>query len=108
VMGRRRRIDAFVERESLLLTALPSLVHEKGYEPIGRMRGYRRSDRPDRTSISSTLRGTPQWQTHRNYTAARTVELQGGFSAMSRSPDRRHGLAGRGVPLPHQAGGQFR
>jgi hypothetical protein len=48
-MGRRRRIDAFVERESLLLTALPSLVHEKGYEPIGRMRGYRRSDLPDRT-----------------------------------------------------------
>ena len=36
---------------------------------------------------------TAMGKSHRNYTTAgRTVELQGGFSVMSRSPDRRHGL----------------
>jgi hypothetical protein len=91
VMGRRRRIDASVGRERLLLTALPSLVIRGDTAEATVLTG---------PGIFNRLPGhTTMGKSHRNYTTAgRTVELQGGFSARSRRPDRSHGLAGGGVP----------
>jgi hypothetical protein len=52
---------------------------------------------------------TTMGKPHRNNTAAgRSVELQGGFSVMSRNLDRRDGLSWWGSSLQHQRGGEFR
>ena len=67
-------------------------------------------ERAGQRHLPIVVRGhTTMGKPRRNNTeVGRTVVLEGGFSVMSRSMDRRDGLGRWGSALQHQPGGEFR